>query len=204
MKSLEAVITGEVKGREILWEADELYLAELVLKRDSYRQEHGGEDAPHYLAGVSDEYLILHHDATEAVSDAGWFLLQYATGHLRRKSELDTITKNGGSIFAYDSAHGKLLQDIARHIPNPKDVSPLAWDDYGLAHVKRVLPVIEKALQLRYKSPSVGMEHEDLREKAGYLQTFYIAKTQGLEAVRQYLPQIREGVVIPNLTAQNK
>lgn len=187
--SLEIIIK-KTRGSDILEEADRLYLESLMIQREARRQEESEGIAPATLAMVTDEFLLLHHAATAAISDAGRALLDF-----HRYIIMATLMKRGGFVH-YDRENLRYLDEIKQYIKDPKRINSFAWEYYAFAHIARVLPAIKKAMQLPSGEPAVGMLHDELREKARYLQAFYLAKTHGLELVRQYSPQLREGKIV--------
>jgi|TARA_Y100000310_G_scaffold108411_1_gene106834 hypothetical protein len=163
------------------------------------------------LVGRHGEYAVLHHPYTDLISKAGEVLLStlqesvpasYQKTVENLKKFVPMILDEGGTLTLDNEFEIGFLSLITDSYPSKGDlfkISKAVWEQRVIEYVKGVVPMFEKAASLedtQKNEDNVGYVRNDLLNSIAFLQTYLIAKTQGIEVVKEYMPQLQEGKVI--------
>ena len=158
------------------------------------------------------KFAPLHHPYADLANtmQGHYILMSLSRPKSMRQSDLENcdrltqiIMAEGGSI--------KFDREYEPHwVGLVTEPSPIALLTAGITHAtweKRVvhylqqqaMPALEEALQLPDTNETeerVGHVHHDLLGLAAYVQTFLIAKTRGLEAIKPLIPTLQAGELV--------
>ncbi len=157
------------------------------------------------------KYAVLHHPYSDLASMAGEVLLSTLLKSVppnwreiveNRKKIVPMILDEGGALTLdseFEIGFLSLLTDSYLPKSDLFKISNSAWERRIIQYVKGIVPGLEKAVSLEdtpENKENVGYVRNDLLDRVAYLQAYLIAKTQGINAVGQLLPQLQKGKVV--------
>lgn len=172
-------------------------------RRDKWDKFFAQEDS--HFHKVSEEYRILHRPYTNLLSDVGMTLLTYVSNPqmsgvlLKAYEEACKLILQDSGVVRFDQEQGVDWISLVLKLVSEAftgNISTISIENRLREHTDNALVVVLKALRLPDGDPAVGLDHEELRNLAAYLQAYKIAKERGLDELRTYAGQLRNGEIL--------
>lgn len=167
------------------------------------------------LVGRFGEYSVLHHPYCDIASLAGDILnstlipsvpADFQETVENRKKIVPIIVPmilDAGGTLTLDSEFEinalRILTDSYEPKSDLVKISKATWEQRVIEYVKGVIPVLAKAISLEdtpENEDAIGYVRNDLLDHVAFLQAYLIAKTQGLDALKNHAPALQEGKLV--------
>ncbi|MEK6837316.1 MAG: hypothetical protein AABX69_01580 [Nanoarchaeota archaeon] len=171
--------------------------------------------SPTPYSQVTEKFSILHGPYVSLADTAGrillmsvldraswpnWLKEEYPQQGTERLSYL--MLEAGGTVRFDAQCELNYIPDVVKLVPENYDgkLDPEALENRMVEQVSSSIVIVLEALRLPDGSPSVGLDHEELRKLARNLQSYTIAKTFGLAALKSCSDNLRRGEILDSPT----